>query len=96
MNRTIQAVTAMATLAVTAAATAQSSVTLYGRADVSIDHVSIKSPTGSKSLTAMSNDGSRWGVRGSEDLGGGLKANFNLENGFAIDNGSITQGGVFF
>ena len=41
-------------------------------------------------------NGSRFGLRGTEDLGGGLKANFQLENGFNIDSGSAAQGGLLF
>jgi len=40
-------------------------------------------------------DGDRWGLKGSEDLGGGLKANFVLEQGFAIDSGAGTAGQAF-
>jgi predicted porin len=40
--------------------------------------------------------GSRWGLRGTEDLGGGLKAIFVLENGFNSGNGAIGQGGAIF
>lgn len=40
--------------------------------------------------------GSRWGISGSEDLGGGLSAIMNLENGFAIDTGEARQGGRLF
>lgn len=97
MDRSIQLAAALATLAVAASAAAQSNVTLYGRLDMSFDHVSIKSTTGSsRSLTALSNDGSRWGMRGTEDLGGGLSANFNVESGFAVDTGASTQGGLLF
>ena len=41
-------------------------------------------------------NGSRWGLRGAEDLGGGLKAIFTLENGFSIMNGTNGQGGREF
>jgi GBP family porin len=41
-------------------------------------------------------NGSRWGLRGAEDLGGGLKAIFVLENGFNIFNGTLGQGGREF
>jgi predicted porin len=41
-------------------------------------------------------NGSRFGFRGSEDLGGGLKANFQLENGYNIDTGTQAQGGLLF
>ena len=40
--------------------------------------------------------GSRWGLIGSEDLGSGMKAIFNLENGFALDTGTLNQGGRLF
>ncbi|MGE8509186.1 MAG: porin, partial [Paraburkholderia terricola] len=40
--------------------------------------------------------GSRWGLRGTEDLGGGLKALFVLENGFNSGNGTLGQGGAMF
>ncbi|MGH8459719.1 MAG: porin, partial [Nevskiales bacterium] len=41
-------------------------------------------------------NGSRWGLRGSEDLGGGLKANFQFESGFDISTGRSLQGGALF
>ncbi|WP_019449539.1 porin [Cupriavidus sp. BIS7] len=40
--------------------------------------------------------GSRWGLRGTEDLGGGLKALFVLESGFGLDDGKSQQGGRLF
>lgn len=39
---------------------------------------------------------SRWGLRGAEDLGGGLKAIFALESGFDVNNGSARNGGRLF
>lgn len=73
-------------LALGGAARAQSSVTLYGTVDASISY-----GKGSvSSLTQMSSGNlaaSRWGIRGVEDLGGGLKAGFSLEAGFTTDNG---------
>ena len=92
---------AIAALAVVGAASAQ--VTLYGKIDATV-----KASTTGKSgattaadLTKFSLDsaglsGSRWGVKGSEDLGGGLKASFQLENGFAVDTGAAAQGGLLF
>jgi GBP family porin len=41
-------------------------------------------------------NGSRWGLRGSEDLGGGLKAIFTLENGFSIATASSARTAVEF
>ena len=70
------------------AAQAQSSVTLYGTIDASIANVS---NTGAgASITGMANsliENNSWGLRGSEDLGGGMKAHFNLESAFSINNG---------
>lgn len=40
--------------------------------------------------------GSRWGLRGVEELGGGLNAMFVLESGFGADNGNMSQGGRLF
>lgn len=40
--------------------------------------------------------GDRWGLIGSEDVGGGLKAIFRLEGGFNVDNGMLGQGGAEF
>ncbi len=80
-------------LAIGLPAAAQSSVTLYGIADGSVRHVRGLSATnqpGSASVWLQSsgiNRTSRWGFRGSEDLGGGLRATFNLESGFNIDTG---------
>ncbi|MFM2447864.1 MAG: hypothetical protein RIS44_314 [Pseudomonadota bacterium] len=71
-------------------AMAQSSVTLYGVADANIS----SSKGGASRLTAVGSggwNGSRFGLRGSEDLGGGLKANFVLESGFGIDTGAGQQ-----
>ncbi|MFM8901232.1 MAG: porin [Burkholderiales bacterium] len=75
-------------------AVAQSSVTLYGVADVNIT----RAKGGTNTLTSMGSgglQGSRWGLRGSEDMGGGLKANFVLESGYAIDTGANLQGALF-
>jgi predicted porin len=40
--------------------------------------------------------GSRWGLKGTEDLGGGLAAVFQIENGFNVNNGKLGQGGLEF
>jgi general bacterial porin, GBP family len=74
------------------AAHAQSSVTLYGLIDAGITYTNNQGGHSNFKATSGSINGSRWGLRGSEDLGGGLKAIFTLENGFNIDNGSYGQG----
>ena len=78
---------ALAVVAVSGAATAQSSVTLYGIADVSIGRVNNGTVTQTKIDSGTLNT-SRFGFKGTEDLGGGLKANFLLEQGFSVDTGA--------
>ena len=79
---------ALAVLAASGATFAQSSVTLYGIADVVIH----KDKNESTKMSSGGVSGSRLGFKGTEDLGGGLKANFLLERGFAIDTG-VESGG---
>jgi predicted porin len=77
---------------------AQSSVTLYGLIDAGVTYVNHAGPTG-KDLVQYGDgvaNGSRWGLRGSEDLGNGLKAIFTLENGFNSGTGALGQGGDLF
>jgi predicted porin len=77
---------AMAVLAASGVASAQSSVTLYGLVDAYVGSVKVNGLRQSGvNLPAASGGGglntSRFGFKGSEDLGGGLKANFLLEAG---------------
>ncbi|MFM0101142.1 porin [Paraburkholderia nemoris] len=75
---------------------AQSSVTLYG---ILSEGIAYASNTGGKSnvqLLAGTMQNNRFGLRGTEDLGGGLKAIFTLENGFDITSGKLQQGGRMF
>lgn len=65
------------------AALAQSSVTLYGRVNTTVEH----QKTGDAKVNGMFNNSSRFGFKGVEDLGGGLKAGFQLESGFRSDDG---------
>lgn len=82
---------ALAVMAISGASMAQSSVTVYGRVDLSVG--SLKE-LGKSSMTQLFNGGdgglttSRLGFRGSEDLGGGLKAGFKLEQRLNADDGS--------
>jgi predicted porin len=81
------------TCAIAATAHAQTSVTLYGVADgdVRLDHTNVGTL---KSLGSGGESGTRWGLRGSEDLGGGLKANFVFEQGFDLGDNSVPQGNI--
>lgn len=78
------------------AAHAQSSVTLYGLIDAGITYTNNQGGHSAWQETSGSVNGSRWGLRGAEDLGGGLKAIFVLENGFGINNGALKQNGREF
>lgn len=94
---------ALAVLAASGAAMAQSSVTLYGIVDTYLASVknennqaSRDAGAGTGSITQNVLDsgavnGSRWGLKGSEDLGGGLKANFDLQQGFDSTTGAAAQ-----
>ena len=89
-------------------AQAQSSVTLYGVIDAGVNYLS-SAQTGRSGSQLVGHsqyslqegstggqNGSRWGLRGTEDLGGGLSAIFQIENGFSINNGALGQGGAEF
>lgn len=78
------------------AAHAQSSVTLYGIADVGYTYDKIGNADGINGITSGNQSGSRLGFRGSEDLGGGWKGIFTLEAGYDIDRGVSGQGGRLF
>jgi predicted porin len=101
----------IASLALFAPAThAQTSVVLYGAIDNNIEYVSnlgTQTPSAANGfnagpggnafrLTSGALSGSRFGLRGTEDLGGGMKAVFVLENGFGSDDGKLQQGGRIF
>jgi predicted porin len=82
----------------TAGAAAQT-VTVFGIVDASVEHVNRVGPAGSGLTRLPSLTGSvpsRIGFRGAEDLGGGLRAVFTLEQGFAPDTGGLSQGGRAF
>jgi GBP family porin len=96
---------AASAMLVAGAAHAQSSVTLFGlidtgvvyQNDARVNASSGKSPGASAwSMQSGNVFTSRWGLRGSEDLGGGLSAVFWLENGFNVDSGALKNGGDLF
>ena len=78
------ALAVLALLGTTTAAFAQSSVTLYGRVNTTVERQEV----GNVKTTGLFNNSSRFGFKGSEDLGGGLKAGFQLESGFNSDTGA--------
>ena len=103
MKKTLVALAALATVG---AAFAQSTVTLYGRIDVGLSALTQKTSgvqtadnnVGPQLATGnvLGQTGSRWGLKGTEDLGGGLSALFDLQSGFAADNGNSQQVGRLF
>lgn len=85
---------ALGLAAAAAGAHAQSNVTLYGIVDMYM-----QVGKGDKTMTQLQSggmSGSRWGLKGSEDLGGGLKAVFVLESGINADTGTSGSGGGLF
>ncbi|HIH2748696.1 porin [Burkholderia aenigmatica] len=78
------------------AAHAQSTVTLYGIVDAGVTYTNNAKGHALWQFTGGNESGPRWGLIGTEDLGGGLKANFRLENGFNVANGALGQGGRMF
>lgn len=94
--------TTLALLASACAVHAQSTVTVYGIADASVrytDGLNVKNAAAVDSATAVSsgvNNTSRFGFRGSEDLGGGMAAIFHLESGINLDTGVQTNTDKFF
>jgi len=75
---------------------AQSSVTLFGIVDAGITYTNNYGGHSNWQATSSNEQGSRWGLRIVEDLGGGLKAISQLENGYNVMNGTLGQGGRMF
>ncbi|MGF6767571.1 putative porin [Paraburkholderia sp. GAS199] len=98
MKKTL--VTAAVLSGVALNAQAQSSVSLYGLIDAGVSYVNhARAGSGHDSLLKYDDgvaSGSRWGLRGTEDLGGGLKALFMLQSGFNSGTGTLNQGGALF
>jgi predicted porin len=94
MKKSLLALAALGAFA--GVAHAQSSVTLYGIIDVGINMNTNSGGSHKYDMSSGVMQGSRFGLRGTEDLGGGLKAIFVLENGFDVTNGKLGQGGLMF
>jgi len=78
------------------AASAQSNVTVYGIADAGLVRETGGASGSVSRVSSGVGSGSRLGIKGSEDLGDGMKAFFQLENGYNIDTGTAGQGGLLF
>lgn len=94
MNK--HAVSLAAAMAFAAPAFAQNSVTLYGVIDEGFNYTNNVQGSHNYELASGFAQGSRWGLKGAEDLGNGLKAVFQLENGFDVNSGRLNQGGRMF
>ena len=80
--------------ALSTGALAQSSVTLYGIVDaaIAVEDTGEIGKGSRKVLNSGNQSSSRIGLRGGEDLGGGLTAEFNIESGLALDTGAADSG----
>ncbi len=110
MKRLALSTLSLSLLAATGAAHAQTSVTLYGLIDESIsfvhnsqtgaEHTRARPVVRTNGCSANSSNGNlagtRWGMKGNEDLGGGLAAIFTLEGGFNPSTGAEAQGSRLF
>lgn len=96
MKKTVLSLAALAALMGAGAVQAQSNVTLYGLMDAGLENTSNATPAKGSQTRVVSGgmNTSRWGVRGTEDLGNGMKAVFQLEGGIMIDTGA--QDGALF
>ena len=87
-----------ATLAATVSGALAADVTLYGVADVGLRYTNTKTDgVSTDKLEMMSghNAGSRFGLKGSEDLGNGWKAGFQLEGQYLVDTGALKNAKFF-
>ena len=85
-----------ASTACAAPAFAQNSVTLYGLIDEGLNYTNNVQGGHNYELASGDVQGSRWGLKGTEDLGNGLKAVFQLENGFDVNSGRLGQSSRMF
>jgi predicted porin len=83
-------------MAIAGAAQAQSSVTLFGVLDQGVNFTSNAGGSRAWQTSGVDLVTSRWGLKGTEDLGGGLKAIFDIESGFMSDNGGLYYNGREF
>lgn len=103
MKKTLAAVAVLGAFAGSALA---ADVTLYGRVDAGLNWTSVDYENGADSSKDYDNDsfsmksgqytGSRWGLKGSEQISENLTVGFQLENGFSIDDGKLGQGSRLF
>lgn len=95
MKNSLVTVAVLGTFVCSASAQPADGVTLYGIVDAwagQMDNKASATPVGRISVVESGGaQASRWGIRGVEDLGGGLSARFQLEQGISVDNGTVTN-----
>jgi predicted porin len=96
MKKSALALAVLAALSLGGTAHAQTNVQVYGLIDAGVEYLNHANATGDSVVKVISGgkNTSRWGFRGSEDLGGGLKAVFGLEGGILMDTGAA-DGALF-
>ena len=91
MMKKLLTLSALACACGAASAQSESSVTLYGSVDAGISRVSgAKGGTDTKLVSGVM-DGSRWGLRGNEEIGNGFRGIFTLESRLEVNNGTISN-----
>ena len=100
MKKTLAAVAVLGAFATGSVAAAD--VTLYGVVDYSLKYSRVDSDKANEDavnnfeMASGAQSGSRFGLKGVEDLGNGMRVGFVLENGFSADDGSLLQGSRLF
>ena len=89
MKKSLLALAVLASFA--GVASAQTNVTVYGIVDMGLQRTDTNTTEPLWALDSGLQSGSRLGFKGTEDLGGGLSASFQLENGFKADDGTLGQ-----
>lgn len=96
MRKTLFAAALAAAIPITALAQSPgSSIEMYGIVDIGMESVD-NGTVNVKRMTSGISTGSRWGVRGNENLGGGYRALFTLESRFELDTGLTRNTGAIF
>ena len=95
-----KSLTALAVLSMFAGASMAANVTMYGAIDTGLQYSNVddgvNSDVSTFEMSTGANTASRFGLKGTEDLGNGLKLGFVLENGFDSDDGELGNGNRLF
>ena len=99
MQQFKKSLAAVAVLGAFAGSALAADVQLYGLVDLGLNWTQVdngKTTTDSFGMGSGQNSGSRFGLKGTEDLGNGYKVGFNLENSFKADDGAFDKGSRLF